>query len=79
MVLGLSDLRVGERGRVVHLNQCDKSYRRRLLAMGLSCGAEFVVMRRAPLGDPVELKVRGSLLCLRQAEAHCLMIERVSA
>jgi ferrous iron transport protein A len=48
---------------------------RRLLAMGLIPGAEFRVVRRAPLGDPVEIEVLGFLLSLRAGEAAGLEIE----
>ncbi|OBS08522.1 Ferrous iron transport protein A [Acidihalobacter prosperus] len=45
--------------------------------MGLTLGAEFTVTRLAPLGDPVEIRVRGSALTLRKDEAAALRIERL--
>jgi ferrous iron transport protein A len=68
-------LAVGERARVKGYRACDEAYRRRLLDMGLVKGAEFVLIRRAPLGDPVEIEVRGYRLSLRQDEAACLCVE----
>ena len=50
--LGLGDLVVGERGRITGLRRGDRSYREKLLAMGLTPGTEFSVTRLAPLGDP---------------------------
>ncbi len=47
----------------------DTGLRRRLLEMGLTRGIEVNVVRRAPLGDPIELKVRGYLLSLRAEQA----------
>ncbi len=47
----------------------DISLRRRLLEMGLTRGVAVDVVRRAPLGDPIELKVRGYLLSLRAEQA----------
>lgn len=47
----------------------------RLLEMGLTPGTEIQVVRSAPLGFPVEIKVRGYLLSLRKSEAQCLEIE----
>ena len=41
----------------------------RLIEMGMTRGAEIVVVRRAPLGDPIEIMLRGTRLCLRKADA----------
>jgi len=71
----LADLPAGAAGRVVGYAKPSRSYMRRLLAMGLVPGAEFRVVRRAPLGDPVEIEVLGSLLSLRAGEAAGLEIE----
>jgi ferrous iron transport protein A len=51
------------------------AYREKLLAMGLIRGTEFVVERVAPLGDPIEITVRGFALSLRKDEASAIMIE----
>ena len=72
----IRDLRPGERGRVVGFASGDREYRRRLLAMGLTPGVEFQLARVAPLGDPVEIRVRGGALSLRKGEADMLKIER---
>lgn len=72
----LRDLGVGQSGRVKGFGMGDKSYRRRLLAMGLTPGTEFTVARCAPMGDPVELRLRGFSLTLRKAEADALEVER---
>jgi ferrous iron transport protein A len=45
--------------------------------MGLTPGTEFTVTRHAPLGDPVEIQVRGFNLSLRKAEADALRVEEV--
>jgi ferrous iron transport protein A len=47
--------------------------------MGLTPGAEFVVTRYAPLGDPVEIRVRGFSLTLRRDEAAALQVEKRQA
>lgn len=75
--LGLGDLVVGERGRITGLRRGDRSYREKLLAMGLTPGTEFSVTRLAPLGDPVEIAVRGFAISLRKGEAQLLRIERL--
>ena len=75
----LSDLRVGERAVVVSFAKGEKAYRRKLLSLGLTPKTTFQVTRVAPLGDPVEIRVRGFSLSLRRAEAGILCVERVSS
>jgi ferrous iron transport protein A len=75
--LTMQDLKPGERARVVRFASGDRGYRQRLLAMGLTPGAEFSVRRRAPLGDPIEIAVRNFTLTLRKAEAVILVVERL--
>lgn len=73
----LSQMKVGEKGRIVGLQAGEKVYRHRLISMGLIPGTEFTVKRIAPLGDPVEITVRGFELSLRKMEASILQIEEV--
>ncbi|MDX1641222.1 MAG: FeoA family protein [Balneolaceae bacterium] len=47
----------------------------RLLEMGLTPGSKVEVIRAAPLGFPIEVKIRGYLLSLRKSEAECIEIE----
>ena len=75
----LGDLEVGERGRVIGFEHGDTAHRQKLLSMGLTPGAEFTVMRVAPLGDPIELRVREADLSLRGDEASALLIEPVAS
>jgi ferrous iron transport protein A len=77
MTTTIGDLAIGDRGRVVRLLPGHRGYRERLLAMGLTPGTEFVLKRLAPLGDPVELNVRGTAISLRSAEAAMLQVERI--
>jgi ferrous iron transport protein A len=72
----LRDLAVGESGRVTGLGAERTPYRRRLLSMGLTPGTEFTITRVAPLGDPVQLSVRGFSLSLRKDEAAIVQVER---
>ncbi|PIE64618.1 MAG: ferrous iron transport protein A [Desulfobacterales bacterium] len=71
----LSNLKVGDRAKVVGYTQKDKVLRKKLLAMGLVKGTEIEVIRTAPLGDPVEIEVRGFQLSLRKEEAQALHVE----
>ncbi|MFH4355022.1 MAG: FeoA family protein [Neisseriaceae bacterium] len=49
--------------------------RRKLLAMGITPGCEVELIRIAPLGDPLQIRVRGFQLCLRQREAALILVE----
>lgn len=73
----LSDLKIGETGRITGIKPGEKYYRQKLLSMGLIPGTEFKIARVAPLGDPIELAVRGYALSLRRDEAHILQVEKV--
>jgi ferrous iron transport protein A len=78
MTRALQDLKVGEKARVVGFLKGDpaqKAYRQKLLAMGLTPGVVFVVNRVAPMGDPVEISLRGFALSLRKDEAATLLLE----
>jgi len=70
----LADLKKGDQGRVLALAKTDMAYRRKLLAMGLTPGVLFEVTRMAPLGDPIEIRVRGYQLSLRKKEAAIIMV-----
>ncbi len=72
----LKDLSVGDRARVVGFTE-KSAYRRKLLSMGLTPGVEISVTRVAPMGDPIEIRVRGFALSLRKNEAEALSVERV--
>ena len=65
----LSELKPGEKG-VVSKVVGDREIRRRLLDMGLTRGTEIIVVRRAPLGDPVEFLLKGYNLSLRKRESE---------
>jgi ferrous iron transport protein A len=71
----LKDMKAGDYGRVTGFDAGTPAYRRKLLAMGLTPGAELQVIRVAPLGDPVEVRVRGCSVSLRKDEAATLLVE----
>ena|SRR5688572_3705091 len=70
---GLHQLDVGCCGNVVAVGG-DAEVRRRLLEMGFCNGAAVQVIRRAPLGDPIEFKLRGYCLSLRDEQARFIQI-----
>jgi len=77
MVIGLKNLVIGDLAKIVGFEPEGRPYRKKLLAMGLTPGTEFSVTRFAPMGDPVEIKLRGFALSLRRDEASVLQIEKL--
>lgn len=77
MSRSLNAMSVGDSGRIQGFTSSGKAYRKRLLAMGLTPGTVFTVTRFAPLGDPIEIKIRGFSLSLRKKEADVLIVEKV--
>lgn len=70
----LSALKPGERGRVVAIGG-EGATAQRLMDLGLVRGTTVEVVRAAPLGDPLEVRVRGFMLTLRRAEAAHITID----
>ncbi len=69
----LNEFTVGERGVVVRIAG-EGQIRRRLFDMGVTPGAEICLRKLAPLGDPVEVTLRGYELTLRKAEAESVVM-----
>ncbi len=74
----LKEMNVGDSGQVSGFEEGERSYRKKLLAMGLTPGTAFDVTRVAPMGDPVEIEVRGFKLSLRKHEAAAVRVEKAS-
>ena len=70
----LRDAAIGETVKVVRLHG-EGAVKRRIMDMGLTRGTEVYVRKVAPLGDPVELTVRGYELSLRKADAESVEVE----
>lgn len=70
----LKDMKEGEKAHVVKING-DGALRRRMMDMGLIDGTAVTVRRFAPLGDPIELSVRGFELSLRKADAELVEVK----
>lgn len=67
----------GDRARVAGFQGLSNAYRNRLLSLGMTPGTEFIVKRVAPLGDPIEILLRGFRLSLRRQEAEGLLVEKL--
>lgn len=70
----LSDFKIGERGKITAVSG-EGRVRRRLFDMGVTPGAEITMRKKAPLGDPIEITLRGYELTLRKTEAACVEAE----
>ena len=70
----LKQVKVGAKARVVRVHG-EGALRRRIMDMGITRGVEIYVRKVAPLGDPMELTVRGYELTLRRADAEMIEIE----
>lgn len=71
----LGDISKGFTGVIKGYAQGSAQYRKHLLALGLTPGTPFSVSRVAPLGDPIEIKVRGCAISLRKAEAAVISVQ----
>ena len=74
MTKTLEDFVPGEKG-VITAIAGEGRVRRRLFDMGVTPGAEVVMRKKAPLGDPIEITLRGYELTLRKSEAACVTLE----
>lgn len=72
----LGELPVGSRARIVEVQGSGK-HQRRMLDMGFVPGAEIVVSREAPLGDPVEYRVKDTSVALRKEDANTILVEEL--
>ena len=70
----LKQVKIGSTVRVVKLHG-EGAVRRRIMDMGITKGAEIFVRKVAPLGDPIEVTVRGYELSLRKADAEMIEVE----
>ena len=70
----LKDVKIGDRATVIKVHG-EGPIRRRLMDMGITKGVEIYVRKAAPLGDPLELNLRGYELSLRKADAEMIEVE----
>ncbi|WP_086315670.1 ferrous iron transporter A [Enterococcus sp. 7F3_DIV0205] len=73
--LSLDQLTVGEKARVIGIHG-QGAVKRRLMDMGLTKGVDILVRKMAPLGDPIEINLRGYELTLRKNEAELVLVQK---
>lgn len=76
-MLTLRELNVGKSGRVLTVGG-ERELRRRLLEMGITPRTIVTVKKKAPMGDPIELRLRGYVLTIRLDDAEKIMVEEVA-
>ena len=70
----LGDAKVGSTVVVTKI-EGDIAYKRRIMDMGITKGSELYIRKVAPLGDPVEITVRGYELSVRKDDAQCVQVK----
>ncbi len=70
----ISDLRPGVKGKIKKI-EGPSNLRKKLLDMGIIPGSPFEIVKLAPLGDPIDVKIKGYHLSLRKAEAATVLVE----
>ena len=71
----LSELSVGQKARVLKLNETNKAIRRHLLDMGITRGVEITIKKIAPMGDPIDISLRDYELCIRKEDLQKIEVE----
>ena len=71
----LSDLKIGQRAKVLGIHMDKPDVRRHLLDMGITKGTEILIKKIAPMGDPVDIELRGYELCIRKQEMKNIDVE----
>ena len=71
----LSELKIGQRARVESLEVQNKEIRRHLLDMGLTRGVVVEIKKIAPMGDPIDIKIRDYELCISKGDLSQIKVE----
>lgn len=71
----LSDLKVGQKGKILKLNETNKAIRRHLLDMGVTQGTIVTIKKIAPMGDPIDISLRDYELCICKADLRKIEVE----
>ena len=73
----LSKLNVGQKAKILSLNVQNKEIRRHLLDMGLTRGTKIEIRKKAPMGDPIDIKLRDYELCISKSDLSQIEVEVV--
>lgn len=75
MAITLDNLKVGQKAKVVKINTTNPALKRRIMDMGIVKGVEVKIIKIAPLGDPVQIELRGYMLSVRKADLQKIEVE----
>ncbi|MDE7161731.1 MAG: ferrous iron transport protein A [Anaeroplasmataceae bacterium] len=70
----LSELKVGQAGKLISFSNDNKALRRRLLDMGLTKNVTIDIQQISPLGDPISVELRGYQLCMRKEDMENILV-----
>lgn len=73
--MNLSELKVGQESKVLRLDVTNKEIRRHLLDMGLTRGVKVKIKKIAPMGDPIDIELRGYELCISKSDLKNIQVE----
>ena len=71
----LAKLKVGQRGKILKLEEDNKEIRRHMLDMGMTVGTEVKIKKIAPLGDPISISLRDYELCICKKDLSKIIVE----
>ena len=74
-ICNLSELKVGQKAKVLKINEQNKAIRRHLLDMGLTRVVEISIKKIAPMGDPIDITLRDYELCIRKTDLNKIEVE----
>ncbi|MCI8273504.1 MAG: ferrous iron transport protein A [Clostridia bacterium] len=74
-ICNLSDLKVGQKAKVIKINEDNRVVRRHLLDMGITRGVEIMIKKIAPMGDPIDISLRGYELCISKRDLQMIEVE----
>lgn len=74
-IVKLSDLKIGQRAKVLGIHMDKPDIRRHLLDMGITKGTIILIKKVAPMGDPIDIELRGYELCIRKEEMKNIDVE----
>ncbi|MBN1500815.1 MAG: ferrous iron transport protein A [Spirochaetes bacterium] len=78
MNIKIREMECGSKAVITGYEKTGTAYRQKLLSMGLTTGTEIELIKVAPFGDPVEIKIRDYKLSLRKEEADVLLLKEVN-
>ena len=71
----LSELKIGQAGQVISLEEKNRVIRRHMLDMGITKGVKITVRKVAPLGDPIDISLRDYELCIRKEDLAQILVQ----